>query len=83
MLIIAVFILGIVVLLKNKISFSKNSEIRRPRTYILGTIMILVAGINQFVHPSLENVTYVALGFLSLPFVPLIAAILLKQPKIQ
>lgn len=85
MIIIVLFIVGVVVLFKKRVAISKKSEIRRPRTYILGVIAIVSAILAQILAFGPEKFGTASGGILSLlwVFIPLFAAIAMKQPKLE
>ncbi len=80
MVIIVLFIIGVVILLVKRVAITKKSEIRRPRTYILGIIIIASAILAQIT--TLDSTASIILSMLWV-LIPIIAAIAMKQQKLE
>lgn len=86
--IIVLFILGLCSLFPKSISVTGKSEIARPRTFVFGVLIMLVAVLGQLVLlPYIAKVSISngsdqgPLMFILLIIIPIILALVLKQPK--
>lgn len=84
MLTIILLIAGIAISIKKSVGVSKHSEIRRPNTYIMGAVLILLAIILQILSGvELFDGANIVVGFMiGIIIIPFIAVVLLKQPKL-
>ena len=81
-------IIGLFLLFRQNVSLSNTSELRRPRTVIMGIITIAAGVLANVIARMVETqskidvVVYVAVLIIPL-IIPLIAIPFLKQPKLQ
>lgn len=84
---IILIVVGIIVMLRKTVSLSQTSELRRPKTYIFGGIIIATAIIDAIiVHQGQRGDVYTVqqLIYDIIPLlIPLIAIPFLKQQKLN
>ena len=84
MITIILVIVGIFLLFRQSVNLSSTSELRRPRTVIMGVITIIAGALAYVIGGKVDPKSQIdVVVYITAFIIPLIAIPFLKQPKLQ